>query len=264
MVTSIAFVSLFAAIGRAEAGNDGRWDARLTAVSGEVRVIAADDGGPALAEAGLPLDEGDRIQVGDGGSAEIALDGTSVMSLGPGADFTLTALSKAKAQFALAFGLLLAKIQHLGEPRLSVRAPAAVAAVRGTELGVSVGAAGFTRVAVFDEGLVDVDGVFGGKAVLRPRQESAAGFGAKSSPERPMKFFTSRRAAMRALAARLATIRKGWKALTPEEREGLRHDELQRLRAELEQRQDELRSRQQRRRAAQQRLNRGERAVGHP
>ncbi len=226
---------LLAATAAASAAADDGWDARLGRVDGRVKIIAGDavDGeGAAACEAGLPLEQGDRIQVGRGGSAEVVLDGRSVIALDENSDFTLTALSRARSRFTLALGSLLAKIQKLGEQRLSVRAPAAVAAVRGTEFGVSVAADNAADVGVFEEGRVEVRGADGGLVVLGPGQESRAAFGAEPGRAARLTVFSRRRAAMRALVKRLARITKNWKSLSPDERAGLRRDELTRLRAE--------------------------------
>jgi hypothetical protein len=62
----------------ASAQDAQRWDARLTGVAGEVVVHPV--GGDAVAgEAGMLLEEGDRVTTEAGAAAEIALDGGSLI-----------------------------------------------------------------------------------------------------------------------------------------------------------------------------------------
>lgn len=200
------------------------YDARLTAVSGEVTVYTADaPTQPAAASVGMPLDEGDRVVVAAGGSAEVSLDGTSLLELGENADFTLTSLSRARAELSLALGSLLAKIQKLGDDRLQVRTPAAVAAVRGTEFGVDAGGAGAeARVGVFDEGRVEVTGS-GGMETLTPNQETSVRPGERPRPAAPLSGrFLARREAMRAAVRRLAVVRRGWRRVSAARRREFR------------------------------------------
>lgn len=200
------------------------YDARLTAVTGEVTVFAADaPTQPAAASVGMPLDEGDRVVVAAGGSAEVSLDGASLLQLGENADFTLTSLSRARAELSLALGSLLAKIQKLGVDRLEVRTPAAVAAVRGTEFGVDAGGAGGeARVGVFDEGRVEVSGS-GAMETLTPNQETSVRPGERPRPAGPLSGrFLARRAAMRAAVRRLAVVRRGWRRVSAARRREFR------------------------------------------
>jgi len=210
------------------------YDARLTAVSGEVTVYPADGSSdPAAGEEGMLLDEGDRIVVSTetGASAEVALDGTSIVTLSEGTDFTLTKLSRAEAELSLAFGSLIAKIQKLGDDRLQVRTPGAVAAVRGTEFGVEAESGGGpSHVGVFDEGKVEVSGS-GGTETLTPNQETSVRQGER--PQRPaaLQRFAGRRLAMARSRERLAAVRHGWRHIPAARRRAARRRALARQRA---------------------------------
>ena len=209
---------------------DGDWDARLGAVSGDVTVVAADGSPEASGEEGMPLEEGDRVVVGEGGSAEVALDGGSLITVRGGSDFKLEETSKGESSFFLSAGSLLAKIQKLGSIRLRVRTHTAVAAVRGTEFGVETDGTE-SHVGVFDEGKVEVSRPDGGRAeTLISNQEISVGKGAEPLRAVQIKRFIAHRAAMRGHGRRLAAIKAKWKALPPEQRIEMRKKFLERMR----------------------------------
>ena len=226
--SAIIFVALTAAPVRAQdADSSDHWDARITAAAGQV-VLHPVDGSPAVeAEADMPLEQGDRVVTSSGSTAEIALDGDSLILLRENTDFTLENTRKSESIFSLALGSLLAKIQKLGAGRLSVRSPTAVAAVRGTEFGVDV-EAGQSSVGVFEEGSVEVRGSAGGSEVLSANQETSVSRGQAPLKAAPLSRFASRRAAMRAHVGRLLAVRRNWKALTPAQRRAARVRALKR------------------------------------
>lgn len=206
-----------------------RWDARLASVSGEVVVHPAGGGDEAGGEADMPLDEGDRITTGAGATADVSLDGGSLIHLGENSDFTLEKTEKNESSFSLALGSLIAKIQKLGSQRLLVHTPTAVCAVRGTEFGVDASADAQTHVGVFDEGRVEVTNAAGAQT-LEPNQETSV---AKDrAPLKPfaLKRFAARRAFMRGHRRRLAALQKRWKSLPPEQRRARRQQILQKMR----------------------------------
>jgi len=214
------------------AGSDAnQYDARITAVTGDVTVYPADGASePAAGAEGTLLAEGDRVVVSSGSSAEISLDGTSLITLNENSDFTLTSLSRAEAKLSLAFGSLMAKIQHLGDDHLQVETPAAVAAVRGTEFGVDFAAdGGEAHVGVFDEGRVEVGGS-GGMEVLTPNQETSVARGERPHRAEPLRRFLARREAMHALIARREFVRSHWRRIPPGQRRALRRARLARAR----------------------------------
>ncbi|MCR4294060.1 MAG: FecR domain-containing protein [Elusimicrobia bacterium] len=206
------------------------WDARLGAVSGDVTIVPADGSPEVSGEAGMPLEEGDRVVVGDGGAAEVALDGTSLLSVRPKSDLKLEKIGKGDSTFFLKVGSLLAKIQKLGARSLRVRTPHAVAAVRGTEFGVETDGA-ISHVGVFDEGKVEVSGGEGGKAeLLRANQELSVKKGAAPGHAVQLRRFMAHRARMRGHGRRLAALKAKWKALPPEERRAARVKAMERMR----------------------------------
>ncbi len=206
------------------------WDARLGAVTGDVTIVPADGSPEVSAEAGMPLEQGDRIVVGSGGAAEVALDATSLLSVRPKSELTLESTAKGDSTFFLAIGSLLAKIEKLGARSLRVRTPSAVAAVRGTEFGVETDGA-TSHVGVFDEGKVEVSGAAGGKPeLLRANQELSVKKGAAPGHAVQLRRFMAHRARMRGQGRRLAAIRSSWKALPPEARRELRLKSIERMR----------------------------------
>jgi len=208
---------------------EDKWDARLGAVSGDVTVVAADGSPDASGEAGMPLEEGDRVVVAEGASAEVALDGGSLITVREGSDFKLEKTAKGDSSFFLSVGSLLAKIQKLGAQRLRVRTPAAVAAVRGTEFGVEAGDE--TYVGVFDEGKVEVTGDAGGTPeLLIANQETSVKKGAAPVHAIQLQRFMAHRAQMRGHGRRLAAIKAKWKALPPEQRREMRKKMMERMR----------------------------------
>jgi hypothetical protein len=228
-ILAAAAFAAFALAATARAQDSDRWDARLTAVTGDVVVHPAGGGDEVSGEAGLPLEEGDRVTTADGSTAEIALDGDSLMTLGADSDFTLEDTRKSASIFSLTLGSLLAKIRKLGSQSLSVRSPTAVAAVRGTEFGVDV-QGDQSSVGVFDEGRVEVRGRAGGTTILTPNQETSIERG--RAPERagPLRRFAGRRAAMRARVRRLALVRRNWRRMAASQRRAARASSLRRLR----------------------------------
>jgi hypothetical protein len=224
-----ALVLLLTSTVRVHAQEDS-WDARIASVSGDVTVVAADGSPEVSGEAHMPLEEGDRVVVGDGGSAEIALDGGSLITVRENSDFKLEKTAKADSSFFLAAGSMLAKIQKLGERRLKVRTPTAVAAVRGTEFGVDVDGED-SHVGVFDEGKVEVTGAAGGAPeLLISNQETSVAKGQAPKRAEQLKRFMARRAQMRAHGRKLAAIKSKWKTLPAGERRELRKKMMARMR----------------------------------
>lgn len=207
-----------------------KWDARLGAVTGDVTVFAADGSPEVSGEADMPLEQGDRVVVGEGGSAEVSLDGGSLISVREKSEFQLEKTDKAESSFFLSVGALLAKIQKLGNQNLRVRTPTAVAAVRGTEFGVEVDGES-SHVGVFDEGKVEVTGDAGGAPeLLISNQETAVVKGQAPAHAAQIKRFMAHRAQMRGQGRRLAAIKAKWKALPPEQRREMRRKTMERMR----------------------------------
>jgi hypothetical protein len=228
--TAAALVVLLSAALSVHAQEAGSWDARLAAVSGDVTVVAADGSPEVSGEANMPLEEGDRVVVGDGGSAEVALDGAGLITVRESSDFKLEKTAKGESSFFLAAGSLLAKIQKLGERRLRVRTPTAVASVRGTEFGVEVDGDN-SHVGVFDQGKVEVTGSAGGAPeLLISNQETSIPKGQAPAHAQQLQRFMARRGQMRGLGRRLSAIKAKWKALPPDQRRELRAKTMERMR----------------------------------
>jgi hypothetical protein len=216
---ALAALALSGPAAAQDAASD-HWDARITAVAGKVSVRPADGSSEVAAQAGMPLEEGDRVLVPGRASAELSLDGGSLIALRENSDFKLEKTAKAESSFFLSFGSLLAKIQKLGSQSLRVRTTTSVASVRGTEFGVDAEDAR-SGVGVFSEGRVEVSGG-SGMVVLTPNQETSANKGQPPLKAAPLNRFAGQRERMTALIDRLAAVRAAWKPLTRIERAALR------------------------------------------
>lgn len=239
----LASLVLTAAPARAQ---EEKWDARIAAVSGDVVVRSADGGAEASAEAGMPLEEGDQVVAAADSSAEVALDGSNLITVRENSEFVIEKVAKSDATFFLKIGSLLAKIQKLGENRLRVKTPTAVAAVRGTELGVEVEGES-SYVGVFDEGKVEVTSDTGETELLISNQETTVVKGKGPLNATQLQRFVRSRARMRGHGRRISTIRAKWKALPAQERLELRKKVIEQMRAQrvktLEKRKEGLKKR---------------------
>lgn len=240
--------------GAALAQDAADWDARLGAVKGEVTVYSGGDEDGAAGEEGMPLDAGDRVVTAEGASAEVVLDGGSLITLREGSDFKIQSAAKADSVFTLTLGSLLAKIQKLGEQRMRIKTTTAVAAVRGTEFGVEVEDQDNTHVGVFDEGKVEVNTAdeAGTPELLISNQETKVSKGLRPMHAYQLQRFMRHRALMRGHGRRLAAIRRSWKALPPQQRMELRKKALERMRErrkEMLERREKLRDKGKERRA---------------
>jgi hypothetical protein len=230
MKTILAFCLAFAVVALPARAQEETWDARIAGVSGEVTVQPVDGSPEVSGAADMPLEEGDVVVVSEGGSAEIALDGGSLITVREKSELKIEKAAKGDSRFFLAFGSLLAKISKLGASRMHVRTHGAVAAVRGTEFGVEVDGE-HTHVGVFDEGKVEVTGAEGGAPeLLISNQETSVKKGAGPLRAEQLKRFTAHRAVMRGHGRRLAAIKAKWKAMPPELRREHRRKALERMR----------------------------------
>jgi hypothetical protein len=215
------------------------WDVRISTFAGTVTVFprGGDEGVPAAA--GMPLDEGDEVRTGADGSAEFALSADGALSLGSDADVAFASLKTTAARLDLNLGALIAKLSWKGHPdrRLAVNTAAAVAAVRGTEFGVTVQGDGTTEVGVFDEGKVAVtanDDASITETLLQPHQETRVPVGVPIETETKdgrhflrvdaLTDFKPFQERMDALRERPAELRRNWKPLDAPQRERMRED----------------------------------------
>jgi hypothetical protein len=134
------------------------WDARISALDGEVSVLPKGKTEGVPAAAGMPVAEGDEVWTASDGRAELALSADGIIELGANTQLTVSGLKGENTSFMLDLGSFVARLrwENLQKRRLEVRTPTAVAAVRGTEFGLEVQEDGETSVAVFDEGEVAV------------------------------------------------------------------------------------------------------------
>ncbi|MBI5629586.1 MAG: FecR domain-containing protein [Elusimicrobia bacterium] len=214
------------------------WDFRLMDVQGSVTVYTQEEPGGAAAQAGLPLEAGDRVSAGPNGSAEIGIGGKSLIALKSGSEIVLSSPQPGGALIELGLGSLLAKLEPLlpGQS-LRVRTPTAVAAVRGTEFGVEFSAEEKeTLVGVFDEGRVEVSGGSGAMETLQANQETSISEGKPPLQPYVLRRLARQRAFMRAIPKRLRRMAKEWKALPPAQRRALRRRAFEEMRRRKEDR----------------------------
>ncbi|MBI3296906.1 MAG: FecR domain-containing protein [Elusimicrobia bacterium] len=213
------------------------WSPRVTGVKGEVLIYpeGSDEGLPA--EAGTPLEDGDRVETGKGASAELAMEPDSVVELGAKTSFTMGSTQKADSWFSIDLGSFLGKFKSMTERRFTVRTPTAVCAVRGTEFGVDVDEKGETMVGVFDEGKVGVSGAGeegAEETLLSAKSELVFKPGQRPGRPRPLRHFKARQGRIEHLRARRAELRRDWKPIPPERRQEMRQDLEKGMREHLE------------------------------
>ncbi len=245
---------------RAHAQAEGEdWDARLTDVSGEVTVYSGgsrdSEGDPA--EKDMPLEPGDRVVTGADSTAEIALEGDSVISLRANSNFTLSATRKSDSLFRLEAGSLLAWLKSSllsegGGRKWRIQTPTAVAAVRGTQFAVEVAESGEpeTHVGVFDEGKVEVSEESSGQTeTLLANQETRVNRGRRPEAASVLKRFKKHRNFMRGMGRRGHALKKGWKRLQPEQRKRLRQELVKKAHERRRERLERLKEKKQKARA---------------
>ena len=105
------------------------------------------------AQAGMNLEPGDTIKAGDNSRAKITFFEGSTIELEPGTEINVTELSVAATgsttiRLKQELGKTVTRVEKLTDPasRYEVETPAAVAAVRGTRMGVTVFQDGLTWV----------------------------------------------------------------------------------------------------------------------
>jgi hypothetical protein len=225
-MTTLCLALLLALPARAQDAFSTDREARLVAVSGPVYVHLSGQAEDAFvtAEEGMPVDAGDEIRTGAAGAVEIALDGTSLLALGENSQFSIGSLRPQASEFSLQLGTLLAKIKSLAKGEgMRFRTPTVVAAVRGTELGISEGGDEQpARVAVFDEGQVAVSAEGQKEVVLGPNEETEAAKGGPLGAPRKLAWWKALRGGAQAARDRAAAVRESWKSMTPAQRRTLR------------------------------------------
>jgi len=191
-------------------------DLRLTDASGSVTVrTLADPKHPIIVDEEIPLQEGDIVETGPRSSAELVIDGESVLSLRSGTRVKAAKLDSENTQFDVGQGLILAKVKPIASPtqKFMIKLPTAIVAIRGTEFGADT-AYGLSHIAVFDEGHIRVSGVWGHEHVeLTPNQETRVPL--SSVPHVPYRLlhFQVHRRLMPTLRRRLIYWKKNWKVI---------------------------------------------------
>lgn len=218
----LAFALLLAASSRA-----ADWDARITAVKGKVSVIPVGQGMAIPAKNGYPLRSGDRITTGFASSCEIALDAGRLIALRPESELLLKSLDQGASELWLPAGSILARIKTLLELQaLSIRTPHALAAVRGTKLGVEAARREGDKayVAVFDEGVVEVDGEAGASVTIEANQETTVVEKAAPTAPTELKRFARLVDSMAAVTSRARYVAERWQPYDVQKREQLRRE----------------------------------------
>ena len=111
----LAAAVLLTAVGkggtRAEDVPSGDGEARLLAVDGTVMLHPHNrpEGEFSAAEADESLEDGDGVRTGADGTAEVSLDGQSLIEVGPDSYFIAKSLAPERTLFQLSFGHLIAK-----------------------------------------------------------------------------------------------------------------------------------------------------------
>jgi len=203
------------------------WDARIVERGGDVRVILAGSEESESIEAAkdMPLSAGDRVKTGKNGLAHIAISEASSLELGPDSFLRVGSLRRSESVFDLKIGHLVAKLKHAASRRFEVRTPTAIAAVRGTELGVEVveGSETKTVVGVFDEGRLTVSSRDGtGERIINVHEETHVSEGQAPGPALKLSFLERRAARIKRLQERRDWLRRKFKKYTQKNRERMR------------------------------------------
>lgn len=208
---------------------EASWDARVTRVSGmvKVRMAGAAEGGEIDAKADMPLSPGDRVLTGRDGKAEIAFEGESAIELGSNSNLEIEDVAKNGTSLRMKAGYLVAKIKFMLNRRFRVRTPTSVSAVRGTEFAVEIAdeSSGKTVVGVFGEGKIAVsqgEEESAGERLVTPNEELECAMAEPIGPVRKLDFLKKREEQAKQFRARIAVLRDQYKKYTRENREQMR------------------------------------------
>ena len=201
------------------------YGAEIVDVLGKVSVTVKADGATVEAAVGLRLGEGDAIETGPDGEAEILFDDGNVTRMEENSKITIEKLSieddkSRKSVLGLAFGRIKNSVIELvqRESKFEVRTKSAVAGVRGTPhwiVGVFDGAEPKTEVDLLgtpgEKGGVFVTGGEFGKTeiVLSPGMRTVAEFGLP--PLEPFAIAPDRRKMLAAIITIKTPAEKMWR-----------------------------------------------------
>jgi|GEM_PF-3201066 len=191
-------------------------EARLVGALGSVFVRLAGRPGDQYVQisSGAPFEAGDTIRVGAGSSAEVALDGQTLIVLSSATELSLNSLTRALTALKLSGGSLSALVQHVSPvDSFTIQTPVVLANVHGSELIVSQDAAlGPSFVGIVEDGRVEVTSA-GQSCALIPGQETSASAGWPPQPPHVLATLRGRADAFAALRARAAQIAGNWKPM---------------------------------------------------
>lgn len=150
---------------------EGKVDVRLNAVSAWYPV-----------DRKVKVASGSEIRTAKNSTAGVFFPDGSRFMLGNSSLFAVEETGRKKAGFLLKVGRLKASVVGYFASRFTVRTPAAVCAVRGTEFDIEVGKDGTTDMNVF-EGLVEVNDSKGKLVVVSSEEKLKIGMGGMFKPE---------------------------------------------------------------------------------
>jgi ferric-dicitrate binding protein FerR (iron transport regulator) len=200
-------------------------DARLLQWRGDVQLHTLDKNAAGGAmPAWLPLLEGDVLETGKDGVAEISLDGSTLLHLDPASKLVIKNLSTRDTRFRLSYGILVAKVKFEKKEgdQLVVVTPSALAQVRGTEFVIEE-TGDRARIAVLDEGHVAVTAPhYRKEVVMHFNQEVQVNRGHSPENSHVLERLYHYKVLMSQMRQRNKINRKRWYAMTPHHRELVR------------------------------------------
>ncbi len=124
-------------------------EAKIIALSGNVEVRSTREGSWAAAAENMEIAEGGAVRSGADGSAVILMPNKTKVWIKESSTLELEQRRTLASRLALVFGRIKVRVPHLmRKERFEVRTPAAVCAVRGTELTVDTNEAGAMNINV--------------------------------------------------------------------------------------------------------------------
>jgi hypothetical protein len=176
----------------------------------------------------VTLEKGAEVRTDAASKAGLFFPDGSTFLLEKNSVFGVEDTSRKKASFSLQLGRLKARVAGMFANKFSVKTPAAVCAVRGTEFDIEVGKGGKTEMSV-SEGLVEVSDSKGDMAVVSSEEKILVGMNGMSRPETVSLGDERAGEAARPMAVRQETARERTRTMLEE----LRNRELKANEAQL-------------------------------